>query len=165
LTFLETADNINIMEGIGERLKQIRKSAGLNQGEFAKRIGISQSMLSGIELEREIFSERNFKLICLEFGVDQNWLRTGQGSMFSSPPDPPPSASPVIIDGQELPTEAIELLHLYDQLESPETRKDVRDYAKEKLELQRLRKHIKAEKGEREDSLGIGPQEKDGDAK
>jgi transcriptional regulator with XRE-family HTH domain len=113
-----------IMETIGERLKRLRKELKLRQGEFARRIDLSQSMLSGIENGNEILSDRNMKLICLEFGVNLEWLQHGgDGPIFKS---------------QELTSDEKELLETYDKLIS-ETQKEVRDYANEKLELQELR--------------------------
>ncbi|MDR1176027.1 MAG: helix-turn-helix domain-containing protein [Treponema sp.] len=112
------------MEKIGERLKRLRNKVGLKQGEFARRVSISQGMLSGIENGNEILSDRNMKLICLEFGVNLDWLQHGG--------DEP------IFKSQELTSGEKELLEIYDKL-IPETQKEVRDYANEKLELQELR--------------------------
>jgi transcriptional regulator with XRE-family HTH domain len=121
---------MKVMEGIGTRLKSLRKEIGLKQGEFARQIKMSQGMLSGIETGNEILSERNMKLICLEFGVNLDWLEGGgDGPMFKS---------------QELTSGEKELLETYDRLMT-ETQKEVRDYAREKLELQELR-----EKADRE---------------
>jgi hypothetical protein len=37
-----------------------------------------------IELGKVVLTEKNIKLICATFAVDENWLRTGTGEMFSS---------------------------------------------------------------------------------
>lgn len=65
-----------------ERLKEIRKEVGLNQTEFAERIGMKQSNLSAIELNKKPVLDRTIKLICSEFNVSEHWLRTGEGEMF-----------------------------------------------------------------------------------
>jgi transcriptional regulator with XRE-family HTH domain len=84
-------ENIKEMIGIGKRLIKARAEIGLKQGEFADRIGISQGMLSDIEHENKPLTERNIKLIHLTFGVNREWLLTGQGEMFNhliNPPSP-----------------------------------------------------------------------------
>jgi len=70
-----------------DRIRLVRKSLKLKQGVFARRIGLTQTALSMIELGRTALTEKNIKLICATFAVDENWLRTGQGEMFgpSSP--------------------------------------------------------------------------------
>jgi len=70
-----------------DRIRMIRKKLNLKQGEFAARIGITQNALSMIELEKVSLTEKNIKLICATFAVDETWLRTGNGEMFghSSP--------------------------------------------------------------------------------
>lgn len=65
-----------------ERLKELRKALGEKQGEFAKRISTTQGHISDIENGRKSLSERTAKLICLEFNVNEEWLRTGKGEMF-----------------------------------------------------------------------------------
>ena len=70
-----------------DRIRLVRKSLSLNQAEFAGRIGLTQTSLSMIELEKSALTDKNIKLICATFAVDENWLRTGKGEMFgpSSP--------------------------------------------------------------------------------
>jgi len=52
--------------------------------EFAKRIGLTQTALSMIESEKVSLTEKNIKLICATFSINEKWLRTGKGVMFGS---------------------------------------------------------------------------------
>jgi len=65
-----------------ERIKQVRQTLGLTQGKFAESIAISTSYLSGMEIGDNKVSERIIRLINIEFGVDEHWLRTGEGEMY-----------------------------------------------------------------------------------
>jgi transcriptional regulator with XRE-family HTH domain len=69
------------------RLRAIRKKLKLNQWDFARQIGLTQTTLSMIELGKSALIEKNIKLICVTFDVNENWFRTGKGEMFgvSSP--------------------------------------------------------------------------------
>lgn len=69
-----------------ERIKEIRKVLNLNQAEFAEKIGLGQSTLGMIEVGKRTFNDKHIKLICSTFNVNENWLRTGNGNMFSSTP-------------------------------------------------------------------------------
>lgn len=68
------------------RIKEIRKALNLNQNEFAEKLGLSQSTLAMIEVGKRTFSDKHIKLICVTFNINENWLRTGNGNMFSSTP-------------------------------------------------------------------------------
>jgi len=70
-----------------DRIRLIRKALSLKQSEFASRIGLTQNALSMIELDKVALTEKNIKLICATFAIDEIWLRTGNGEMFgpSSP--------------------------------------------------------------------------------
>ncbi|MCL2381633.1 MAG: helix-turn-helix transcriptional regulator [Treponema sp.] len=65
-----------------DRIRLVRKALGLNQGEFARRIGLTQTALSMIELEKVALTDKNIKLICATFAIDEDWLRNGKGEMF-----------------------------------------------------------------------------------
>ena len=67
-----------------ERIRFVRKKLGLKQGEFAARIGLTQTSMSMIEIGKSTLTEKNIKLICTTFGVDERWLRTGKGEMFGT---------------------------------------------------------------------------------
>jgi transcriptional regulator with XRE-family HTH domain len=68
------------------RIKEIRKALGLNQADCAKKIGLTQTSLSMIEVGQNTFTDKNIKLICVTFNVNERWLRTGKGPMFNSSP-------------------------------------------------------------------------------
>lgn len=68
---------------MNKRLKELRSKLGLSQAVFAEKIGIKQTSYSDIETGRRELTERNLNLICKEFNVDENWLRNGEGSMFT----------------------------------------------------------------------------------
>lgn len=65
------------------RIKKIRKSLGLTQKDFGAKIGMKPSSISDIETGRNNLSEQTIKLICKEYGINEIWLRTGEGEMHS----------------------------------------------------------------------------------
>lgn len=65
-----------------DRIKALRKALGLNQTQFGERIGVKQNTVAVYELGRAIPSESVITLIQREFGVSEEWLRTGEGEMF-----------------------------------------------------------------------------------
>lgn len=68
--------------GTDERIKQIRKAAGLTQGEFAEQISLSRNYIAMIEIGQREPSERTIDDICRVFGVSKLWLKTGVGEMY-----------------------------------------------------------------------------------
>ena len=67
---------------MNERIKQIRKDAGLTQEKFAERIGLKQNSIALIESGKRTPSEQTVLSICREFKVRQEWLRTGDGAPY-----------------------------------------------------------------------------------
>ena len=67
---------------MNKRVMEIRKYKGFTQIEFAEKLGFTQANLSAIELEKVPLTESNIRLICLTFGVNENWLRYGTGEMM-----------------------------------------------------------------------------------
>lgn len=63
---------------IAERVKQIRKEAGLTQQQFADRLGLKQNSIAQIEGGRNT-SDQTIRTICKEFNVNEAWLRDGIG--------------------------------------------------------------------------------------
>jgi transcriptional regulator with XRE-family HTH domain len=67
---------------IRDRIIKVRKVLGLTQKQFGDGINVSQSYFSNIELQERRINNRIITLICLVYGVNENWLRGGAGTMF-----------------------------------------------------------------------------------
>lgn len=61
------------------RIKDIRKTLDMSQDAFAQRIGMKGSSISLLESGGRNITEQVIKLICKEFNVNEDWLRTGAG--------------------------------------------------------------------------------------
>lgn len=64
------------------RIKEVRKKAGLTQQEFADRLGISRSNIGNYESGSRAPIDAAIKLICSKFAVNEAWLRTGEGEPY-----------------------------------------------------------------------------------
>ncbi len=71
---------------INERFKELRKAFGLSQEELGNKIGLSKSGISNIENGTRNVTDKHIKLICSEFPINENWLRTGVGEMKKKTP-------------------------------------------------------------------------------
>ena len=68
---------------IGERIRQVRKFKDLTQKKFADSLGMKQNTVATYEMGRTNPSDPAIKSICREFGVNEEWLRSGEGEMFA----------------------------------------------------------------------------------
>jgi transcriptional regulator with XRE-family HTH domain len=80
------------MNTVHERIKEIRLALGISQVEFSKRIFISKSFYADVETGKKIgeknVQDRIIQLISSQFNVNNEWLKTGEGEMFTNtPPD------------------------------------------------------------------------------
>ena len=112
---------------IGERIRQVRKFKDLTQQKFADSLGMKQNTVATYEMGRTNPSDPAIKSICREFGVNEEWLRSGEGEMFAPAPA---SALDALAQEQKLTHgEYIlieKLLHL-----KPEVRQGILDYIME----------------------------------
>jgi len=74
------------MTSINDRIREIRTELKLSQREFSKKIQITQSHYSDIENGNIEIKERYLTLISSQFNVNLDWLKTGKGGKFTSPP-------------------------------------------------------------------------------
>ena len=62
---------------MNERIKKIRKDAGLNQTEFGAAIGATLAMITSYERGKVIPDASKRMLICERFNVNPEWLEHG----------------------------------------------------------------------------------------
>ena len=72
-----------IFGNINQRVKELRKALNMTQVTFSQVIALSSGYLAGIETEKRRVNNRLIKLICSSFNVNEQWLRKGEGEMFT----------------------------------------------------------------------------------
>lgn len=72
------------MDTISARIAAVIKASGLTKTAFAERLNVSQSFVSRLAVGASVPSDRTIADICREFNVNEHWLRTGEGEMFST---------------------------------------------------------------------------------
>ena len=70
-----------------DRIKQLRAVLNLTQQKFADALNLSQNYVATIETTRRKPSARTISDICRVYGVNEVWLRTGEGEMFRQVPE------------------------------------------------------------------------------
>lgn len=70
-------------EFVYQRIKKLREKLGLNQRDFSQLLSLSPGYIGGIEAKCRRVNDRIIKLIISEFGVKEDWLRYGKGTMFA----------------------------------------------------------------------------------
>ncbi len=76
------AEKLN-QTSIGDRVRYIRSS--LEQPEFAKEIGVTRNTVSGYENNNIIPSGKALLQMHEKFGININWLLSGEGEPYISP--------------------------------------------------------------------------------
>lgn len=69
---------------MNNRIKLIRKEAGLTQADFGLRIGLKQNSVAQMESAGRTPSNAVILSICKEFRINEEWLRTGEGEMHAA---------------------------------------------------------------------------------
>ena len=67
---------------MNERLRRLRKNLDLTQQDFGAKISVKGNTVAQWESGRNEPSDAAILLICREFNVNEEWLRTGTGEMF-----------------------------------------------------------------------------------
>lgn len=68
---------------VGLRIGELIKSLGMKKVRFAERVGVDQSYITKLTKGTGQPSDLLITAICREFSVNETWLRTGEGEMFS----------------------------------------------------------------------------------
>lgn len=70
------------MSKLNERISDLISELGIKKMTFASRLNVSQAFVSQMCSGVAQPSDRTIADICREFNVNEDWLRTGEGSMF-----------------------------------------------------------------------------------
>ena len=70
------------MNALSERITLIAKNTGMTNTAFAEKLNITQASVSRLLSGKQNPSDRTLIDICDKFGVNETWLRTGEGSMY-----------------------------------------------------------------------------------
>lgn len=66
-------------KNFNERMIFVRENSELSQEEFARRLGLTKSAISGYETGRRIPTDSVLKLVSTTFQIDEEWLKSGEG--------------------------------------------------------------------------------------
>lgn len=72
--------------GLGARIYNLRAATGCTQAEFATVAGVTKPVITRSERSQVIPDLKTILGIAQAFGVDVNWLATGQGPIFADAP-------------------------------------------------------------------------------
>ena len=78
------------MEEIKDRIKKLRKQLDMTQDDFSKKLGLARNSIASYETGRREPTNAIVVSICREFGINEIWLRTGEGgddNMFTKVSD------------------------------------------------------------------------------
>lgn len=113
------------------RLKELRNTLGLKQGELASKLNLSTSAISDYETGRRRITERTLNDLCSKFNVNRSWLEDGKGEMFNDISDDPEFeefselTKDIICKLQTLPEKEQELIKLMiDKMYDDEIKKE-----------------------------------------
>lgn len=70
------------MSTINERFRQLRETKGLSQEDFAGGAHRTRSEIKNIEYGKTTPKEEVILSVCAAYGVNEAWLRTGEGDML-----------------------------------------------------------------------------------
>ena len=66
-----------------DRLMELRKTLKLNQEAFGAPLNLSRAAIGSYEQGTRTMTDRTISDICRVYNVNEIWLRTGEGDMFS----------------------------------------------------------------------------------
>ena len=66
------------------RIKLVRNKLNFTQKDFAKEINVSRSTIANIERGTNNPSNLLINHLCIKFGINEKWLRTGEGKIFKN---------------------------------------------------------------------------------
>lgn len=110
-----------------DRIRKLRKTLDLTQQEFADKIGVKRNTVAQYETGRNEPTATVLSLICREFNVNEEWLRTGSGEMFKASPS---SALDALAEEYGLSDAAYVMVEKFVNLK-PEAQETIFNYVRE----------------------------------
>lgn len=101
------------------RIKEVRKSRRLTQEEFGKLIGVKGNTITNYENGLRNPSDAIINSICREFNVNEDWLRTGEGEMYTDRDDVADVVSEIMENTNPLYDMVVDIIKAYSELDEP----------------------------------------------
>lgn len=151
----------------GDRVKKVRQLNNMSMEKFGSVLGVGKTAISKIEHGENSLTDQMAKSICREFGISENWLRTGEGDVFPDTnqrtrlmkwaeefiPDEPDNFRSRFVDllvalspewWDELAKKTVEIYERYERQDSADAlQREVDDYRRE-LEIEAAREKSQA---------------------
>ena len=70
---------------MNERIRMLREDKEMTRAAFGQRLGVSGDVINNLERGRVEIKDHIVKLICAEYGVNEEWLRDGKEPMYIEP--------------------------------------------------------------------------------
>ena len=70
---------------MNERIRMLREDKEMTRAAFGQRLGVSGDVINNLERGRVEIKDHIVKLICAEYGVNEEWLREGKEPMYIEP--------------------------------------------------------------------------------
>lgn len=90
-----------VLKTTGQRIAWLREYYGMSLQDFGRRIGYDGSQISRIERNRCQVVDRFIRVVCIQFRVQESWLREGVGPAIQT-------GGPAGEDGASLPPAPLE---------------------------------------------------------
>lgn len=122
----------------GQRVRMLRKELDLTLEKFAKPLGVGKTAISNIENESRNLTDQMIISICREYNVNEEWLRSGEGTPFKKLSKEEEIASYVedlLSDGTENPLYEIilDIMRTYSEL-TPKSQEVLRYFSRRLLD-------------------------------
>lgn len=67
-----------------DRIREVRNINNLTQSKFAESLGLKQATITAYECGSRVPTDRAIQDICRVYGISEEWLKTGAGSMHTA---------------------------------------------------------------------------------
>lgn len=96
----QSKGDAELLDGIGDRLREERVKVGISQRELARRLGLSPSLISQLESGQSRPSVGTLYSIVTELGLSLDHVIRGADFPDSNGPSQAPAAAPVVHPGE-----------------------------------------------------------------